>query len=445
MTEPKPHTPIQVIKKKPKWLKILEKQSWQAELVISGLAIYGSLQLPVLVNQAMDYALFTFPEKYMMLVMYFFIYLLFAVHLMIVSFIVHFVLRTLWIGMLGLVSVYPHGINPDYEHFSQDYMQKLLQEFPDINDFNKRLDNLCSTMFASTASGVMMMVMISVMVATLMLLTFLINTIIPSSSTNVVFILFMGVFLLFSFASGIFATKKFREKEWVKKIHFPLYKNFSKATSLISYEPSNYIMLTFLTNSKRSKFYIVMMLTMFTTMVPTFFTLTNSNLGYFYSRNYFSHGSYDNRIYPKKYENLLPPNTVIFVPIIQSDIINGSSFRLFIPWLNREQPFADDLCGEYNEDQENDDLSRKEKRMLRGNFRLDCISKYYRIELNGQTIENLEFFNYDHPNQNESGFVTYIPTENCKPGKNELNIISHYTYEEEGMKEIPINFIFEKE
>lgn len=30
-------------KKKPKWLRALESQSWQAELVISGLAIFGSL------------------------------------------------------------------------------------------------------------------------------------------------------------------------------------------------------------------------------------------------------------------------------------------------------------------------------------------------------------------------------------------------------------------
>ena len=50
-------------KKKPKWLRALETQSLQAELVISGLAIFGSLQLPSLLNNLVDYCLFNFQKN----------------------------------------------------------------------------------------------------------------------------------------------------------------------------------------------------------------------------------------------------------------------------------------------------------------------------------------------------------------------------------------------
>ena len=36
---------------KPDWLVNLEQESWQAELIISGLAILGALQLPGLIDR----------------------------------------------------------------------------------------------------------------------------------------------------------------------------------------------------------------------------------------------------------------------------------------------------------------------------------------------------------------------------------------------------------
>ena len=119
-------------KKKPKWLRALETQSWQAELVISGLAIFGSLQLPSLLNNLVDYCLFNFSEEYMEVFFFLFIYPYFAATILIFSFIAHLILRALWIGMLGLVSVYPNGINPDQDFFSKDYMKKFLKEYPKV-------------------------------------------------------------------------------------------------------------------------------------------------------------------------------------------------------------------------------------------------------------------------------------------------------------------------
>ena len=38
------------------WLNKLAQESWQAELIFSGIAIYGSLQLPAIINNLGDWA-----------------------------------------------------------------------------------------------------------------------------------------------------------------------------------------------------------------------------------------------------------------------------------------------------------------------------------------------------------------------------------------------------
>ena len=88
--------------KKPKWMRVLEKQSWQAELVISGVAIFGSLQLPSALQDFIDFCIYYVSDEMMGLVYIFILYLGLIIPVLIINFILHFILRALWIGMLGL-------------------------------------------------------------------------------------------------------------------------------------------------------------------------------------------------------------------------------------------------------------------------------------------------------------------------------------------------------
>jgi len=92
--------------KKPKWLKKLEQESWQTELLISSAAIYAAFQLPELINQLSNWAItyFAFEDakwNYALIM-----YLSFAAVILILSFVTHFILRTIWIALIGLNSVF---------------------------------------------------------------------------------------------------------------------------------------------------------------------------------------------------------------------------------------------------------------------------------------------------------------------------------------------------
>lgn len=44
-------------KPKPEWLKRLEQESYQAELIVSGVALLGALQLPELLDRLLNWSL----------------------------------------------------------------------------------------------------------------------------------------------------------------------------------------------------------------------------------------------------------------------------------------------------------------------------------------------------------------------------------------------------
>lgn len=427
-------------KKKPKWLRTLESQSWQAELIVSGLAIFGSLQLPEILHNLVDFCLYNLSEEYMNIVFYLFIYPYYAAVLLIISFIVHLILRGLWIGMLGLASVFPNGINMKQEFFSQDYMEKFMKKYPDVNQFNKQLDNLCSSIFASTAAMSMVMVMISVSIFLILLLATMVNWLIPSISLFSTFTVVGGTFFAFSLFSSILNLKYFREKNWVKKIQFPMAQTFGHMIYLVAMKPMSYISMIFMTNTKMKNFFAANIAIFLISPFFLFPILKESNMAFFLQSHYFQYQSDPNHLTARKYENLFPEDFIILAPVIPSDIIEGSNIRLFIPWLEREQKFADDLCGKFIEEE---DLSRIENRLAKSKHKIECSQKYFEIYLNDSLLTDLKYYQHFHSNDKERGFLTYIPTKNCKPLENILKIKSHYKNEEGEMKETQIPFIFE--
>ncbi|MFT6321421.1 MAG: hypothetical protein ACJAT4_002351 [Granulosicoccus sp.] len=435
-------------KKRPKWLRALESQSWQAELIISGLAIFGSLQLPALLNNLINYCLFNFSEEYMEIFSFFFIYPYAAAATLIFSFIAHLGLRALWIGMLGLVSVYPNEINLDQDHFSRDYMQKYLKEYPDVNQFNKKLDDLCSSIFAGSAAIAIVMIMISITISLILIIATIINFIIPSVSILDVFIVLLIIFFLISIFASLLNSKKLRDKKWVQKIHFPFTQLFGKIVYLFAMRPISYITMIFVTNSKKSSsspLYAISFVVIFSFVFGFFLVvpfLRQSNIGYFQQKNFFSYRTNSYHLKSAQYENLFPEEPTLLAPFIQSDIIDGKMLKLFIPWLYREQAFANEICGEYIE---KEDMSRNEKRAAMAKHAVDCSKKYFEISLNDSILIDLKYYQHHHSNNGEVGFLTYISTKDCLPMENIIKIKSHYKNDEGEMRETEIPFIFEGE
>ena len=206
----------------PKWLKRLQRESWQAELLISGAAIIGSLQLPGLADDLMSYGLLNYAPDYYLLITFVNIYFLLASYLLIGCFIGHFVLRAMWVGLIGLNSVFPEGINFNQKVYSSHYVEQLKANTPTVNHLIHRLDRTCSIIFAFTSTLFMVFLAICIDIVALALLKGLLDSFFPVEVSKYVLLTLVGLFLLTSLFNMVVNTKSMRERPWVKRNQYRL-------------------------------------------------------------------------------------------------------------------------------------------------------------------------------------------------------------------------------
>jgi len=128
------------------WLEKLQQESWQLELIISGFALYGIYNSKGLLIDLADLShestknIFLGPLRTLLQVGWkiFFINLL-----------LHVILRSLWIGAIGLRYV---SADIDYTqlNYSEYFTNYLKRKVGDYDDFIERLEKVCSVLFSYT-------------------------------------------------------------------------------------------------------------------------------------------------------------------------------------------------------------------------------------------------------------------------------------------------------
>jgi len=406
--------------KTPKWLRRLEKESWQAELLISGLALYGTLYLPEFCYWLSDTLINFLPVKYYLAGYAISFFYLFGVSILTTFFIIHFILRAYWVGLIGLNSVYPNGYKIEDGFYSEIYSRKVADMLPTLKETIQEVDKQCSTMFSGAFVFMLMYGMMAISFSLLLIIYMLTHEYIP----QIVWIILAGIFLVVTFIVGIFGymgkSEKFRYNEKLQSTFFNLSVLYGKFVTPFVYKPLNQIMFTHQSNAKNaSSGFKVMLPFFFIAMGLSMFYLSKSNIDLMIKKgNGDKVHIYDNTLYSNNYLDQYHEDQNIFVPVIDSDIIEGPYVKLFVPILKNESYLRDELCGDY---EKNDSIERDEDRILKRKFFLDCIYKYINVYIN-DTKYAAEFFVHDHTQNDRRGVLCYIPGELLAIGKNKLRI-----------------------
>jgi hypothetical protein len=130
------------------WLEKLQQESWQLELLISGFAIFGIFQARTIIAD-LSFARNSYLDDYgMWLNMLVFVvkkgWFIFFLNLLI-----HVVLRSLWIGAIGLRYV-SEEINYNNFNYSAIFTKFLKKSVGSYDDFIEKLEKVCSVIFAYT-------------------------------------------------------------------------------------------------------------------------------------------------------------------------------------------------------------------------------------------------------------------------------------------------------
>lgn len=213
----------------------LQEDSWQLELLISAFAIFGLFSALEPLALKMQAAHYDKNQSFLI----FFIIASFSVKILIFNLLVHVTFRGLWIGSLGLRSVFGE-IDFEKLNYGEKFTKYLKRNIGSFDSYIQRLENFCSVIFA-----------ISFLLIFYIFAFFLINFLILGFYTPIPawLVIFVRIVFIF-FALGIiltfidFITLGFlKKKKWLAKIYFPFYRVFSLLTLSFLYRPLVYNLL----------------------------------------------------------------------------------------------------------------------------------------------------------------------------------------------------------
>ena len=149
------------------WLEILQQESWQLELLISGFALFGIWESRHILMRFSAYIGSHMPDEVggmLFLLAGFYGLLKAAWSIFFINLLIHVVLRGLWIGAIGLryVSGEIDYKTLGYNEIFEDYLERRVGRF---DHYIEKLEKVCSVIFAYTfllffifLSGVMVLV-----------------------------------------------------------------------------------------------------------------------------------------------------------------------------------------------------------------------------------------------------------------------------------------------
>ncbi|MFD0796437.1 hypothetical protein ACFQZJ_03120 [Maribacter chungangensis] len=423
--------------KKTNWLQRLKDESWEAELLVSAVAIYAILQsfsmLDWLIIQFLDYLN---PSQYE--IGYFVdVFGFLAVGVLAAMFAIHFAFRAYWIGLVGLNSVFPDYSLED-SAYSPIYTKKLLGILPKLTTSISKVDELCSVIF-SAAFGLMLLYGYVTIITILYLILFnVLEGLLPENLTWILWIplLLFGLIFILGFLISIPANiKKFRENETVQNLYFL----FSKWTSYVFYGPLHksilQITMIFGSNFKRKKGLVKMILLMLSIGVG-FASMKLVNSDYRYLLNYDRKQDTTTMQLSFYRENNLN-NRFLLNPEINNAVITKSPLSIFIPILEHEVRILREECKLQSmftmEDKDGTLRAKKNKAYL------DCYAQSHLLFLNGVAVKT-DFLKTTHPHTGQFGIVAYLDVSGLQKGNNSVKVRKNLT--SENTKEWKIPFYY---
>ncbi len=370
--------------KVPKWLKHLQENSWEAEILISGGAIFSLVQLTDWISG------FVVRLKEVSAITGTNIILVCShvcINSILIGFIAHLVLRSFWIALICLRYAFPQGINFNRLKIEGSY----LTEAQSVNLTGQifKLDHLSGLLFfCSIAFALFIVGMV------LCLIPFGLIYSMSEKFKDAAVALYLIFGLLFAFdllLSGILRKNKF-----LGLVYRPFYLFFNTISLAFIYRPW---LQTLFTNVIKWKFFLAGLLFIISTLALTAMTVRRPlNFRSILDTRKFWIDYETTKLWSDGfYENTYPEETIVSFACIQKDIVDDDYLKLFIPYKAIY-------------DNQIDKTHSK------------SLADLFTIKLNDAVITNLDWLWGNHFSTNQTGITTYIAIDHLAKGKHTLTI-----------------------
>jgi len=401
-----------------KWLEILQQESWQLELLISGFAIfllasaYDSMdgikyQIDLLGNGNSYFStLLTFPFQI----------LLGSWYVLIINLVLHVLLRGLWISTIGIRYV-SGEIDFDFLNLSSKFDRFLKKRIISFDHYIQQLEQLCSIVFGFTFLIIFLLISGGLFVIGILLLVLPLTTL-REISTGLIAIP-LGFLIVYIFGGFLYFID-FMTLGWIKKrksiasLYYPIYRFFSVITLSFVYRPLYYNLI----DNKYGRKVVLF-------LIPygIVFILISSMTVRTYS--YLPDYRLNESLEIDKYDDTWREAQLISSASVQSKFVKNGYIELYLPYVGKsDDEVISLLCP---------DLKAAEKGVFffgrNGNGgqidakeALDCHSQRFQIFVNDSLLNDLEFRFFDHPKRKNNGLLTILDVDFLERGEHKLKI-----------------------
>jgi hypothetical protein len=351
--------------KAPKWLKRIQENSWEGEILISGGAIFTLLQLSdflvyIKTMLSENLPLFGLDEVI--------IFSMVMLKWVTLSFAFHLILRGYWVALLCVNSAFPAGINTKDLKLSWKYRDELSQDV--LADRLVRLDKICGLVFYSAFAFVMF---IAGVVTTSAFFAFGASRI-PGAS-------WVLLILLIIFYVDLLTFGLLRRNVRMGKIYYPVYLFFNWITLTFLYRKALQIIFT---NIRRMPAIIYLIVSIVVSLSLSYLSLYKPlNLN----------DPFNDRLYLDKIDEA--ENIRWYA--IESEISDHDYLKIFINY----RASYDEGISVAN---------------------ADAFEKIVTVKIDDGRLSNLSWTSYRRPHANQYGIVSMLPVSELAKGKHLVSV-----------------------
>lgn len=225
----------------PRWLKRLQENSWELEILISGGAIFSLLQLS---DFYIEWIQLSRVNNHLAGTGIILMIGMIGIKILNLGFILHLIFRAYWIALVCINYVYPNGINLNKVYFKKPFKPPTLKE-NNLKSQILRVDNLCGTVLYLTITSVLVIVGIILSVIVILPTAYYFSS---SDSILSIYLFSLVVYLFDLITFGMLRSIPF-----LSYLTYPIFKLFDILTLRFAY---NKPLLLFTSNVSKIKAFI---------------------------------------------------------------------------------------------------------------------------------------------------------------------------------------------
>ncbi|NQZ78162.1 MAG: hypothetical protein HRT61_18960 [Ekhidna sp.] len=403
----------------PKWLEDLQQRSWEPEILLSGIVLYGMFKVPNLLDKFESFFkanIFGNSSDINNLVAL----SKMGIYWLITGLILHLICRGIWIGMVGLSYTFPSGIRKDNLSYKGKFDEKV-QSLPSYETIVIRLEKISSSLFS-----VSFMLFMSLIGGYLF---FLVLVILPFTTLYIFFdFWFTGVnyeifqyYVIVVVVVGVLALIDFltlgyfRRFSVVARFFWPLHVFVSTLTLSRFYRPIYYGMVS---NFNRWAFFLFLLLF---TVISLFGARSIAEYkfdGQAYSRLSLWGTTRGYNAYNGYYEDQSQDQSSRQAQI-QSDIISGDVLKLFVP---ANIAYEDEMLELMSLDSLQDVHADTSLLALK----LMVVENFYQIKMDGKSLDVDNWFTHYRTSSGQFGYLAFISIRELAEGMHRITIGSKH-------------------